>query len=100
MTVLPRKVTTIVENFESSFTIYSLPKRDDVIYSVLTPNMRGMEGAIASGVDEVVIFGAASEKFSQRNLNCSIAESVERLINSVGIDPETALKMAITILRI
>lgn len=55
-----------------------LPKRDDVIYSVLTPNMKGMEGAIAAGVDEVVIFGAASEKFSQRNLNCSIAESVAK----------------------
>ena len=49
-----------------------------VRYSVLVPNLRGLDGAIAAGVDEVVIFGAASESFSQRNINCSIAESVER----------------------
>jgi hydroxymethylglutaryl-CoA lyase len=47
-------------------------------YSVLTPNLRGFEGALASGATEVVIFGAASEAFSQRNINCSIAESIER----------------------
>jgi hydroxymethylglutaryl-CoA lyase len=48
------------------------------IYSVLTPNMKGFEGALAARADEVVIFGAASEAFSQRNINCSIAESIER----------------------
>lgn len=46
--------------------------------SVLTPNMKGFEAALAAGADEVVIFGAASEAFSQRNINCSIAESIER----------------------
>jgi hydroxymethylglutaryl-CoA lyase len=49
-----------------------------VIYSVLTPNMKGFEGALAAKADEVVIFGAASEAFSQRNINCSIAESITR----------------------
>ena len=48
------------------------------IYSVLTPNLRGFEAALASGAMEVVIFGAASEAFSQRNINCSIAESISR----------------------
>ena len=48
------------------------------IYSVLTPNLRGFEAALASGASEVVIFGAASEAFSQRNINCSIAESINR----------------------
>jgi hydroxymethylglutaryl-CoA lyase len=47
-------------------------------YSVLTPNLKGFEGALASGASEVVIFGAASEAFSQRNLNCSIAESIAK----------------------
>jgi hydroxymethylglutaryl-CoA lyase len=47
-------------------------------YSVLTPNLKGFEGALKSGATEVVIFGAASEAFSQRNINCSIAESVAR----------------------
>ena len=47
-------------------------------YSVLTPNLKGYEAAAAARADEVVIFGAASETFSQRNINCSVAESIER----------------------
>ncbi|RJF95445.1 hydroxymethylglutaryl-CoA lyase [Noviherbaspirillum saxi] len=53
-------------------------RRPGVIYSALTPNMKGLEAAIAAKADEVVIFGAASEAFSQKNINCSIAESIER----------------------
>ncbi len=49
-----------------------------VVYSVLTPNMKGLEAALASTPNEVVVFGAASEAFSQKNINCSIAESIER----------------------
>jgi hydroxymethylglutaryl-CoA lyase len=55
-----------------------LPRREDVVYGVLTPNMKGFEGALAAGANEVVVFGAASEAFSQKNINCSIAESIER----------------------
>ncbi|CAG2159803.1 hydroxymethylglutaryl-CoA lyase [Cupriavidus numazuensis] len=55
-----------------------IQRRPGTLYSVLTPNMKGFEGAVASGADEVVIFGAASEAFSQRNINCSIAESIAR----------------------
>lgn len=47
-------------------------------YAALTPNMQGLEAAIAAGADEVAIFAAASEGFSQKNINCSIAESIER----------------------
>ncbi|MCC7225957.1 MAG: hydroxymethylglutaryl-CoA lyase [Burkholderiaceae bacterium] len=53
-------------------------RRPGTLYSVLTPNMKGFEAALAAGADEVVIFGAASEAFSQRNINCSIAESLDR----------------------
>jgi len=53
-------------------------RRPGVRYSVLTPNLKGFEGALEAAADEVVIFGAASEAFSQRNINCSIAESVAR----------------------
>lgn len=53
---------------------------EGVAYTALTPNMRGYEGAIASGADEVAVFGAASEGFTQKNINCSIAESIERFI--------------------
>ncbi len=55
-----------------------IARRPGTLYSVLAPNMKGFEGAIASDADEVVIFGAASEAFSQKNINCSIAESMTR----------------------
>ena len=49
-----------------------------VRYPVLVPNLKGLEAALAAGADEVAVFGAASESFSQRNINCSIAESLDR----------------------
>jgi len=52
----------------------------DTVYSALVPNMRGFEAALASQVDEVAIFTAASEAFCQRNTNCSITESIERFV--------------------
>ena len=52
--------------------------RPGVSYPVLTPNMKGLEGAMAAGAKEVAIFGAATESFSRRNTNCSIAESFAR----------------------
>ncbi|WP_404367256.1 hydroxymethylglutaryl-CoA lyase [Marinobacter sp.] len=55
-----------------------IERRPGVRYSVLTPNLRGFENALAAGVDEVAVFAAASESFSQKNINCSIAESLER----------------------
>ncbi|NQZ11427.1 MAG: hydroxymethylglutaryl-CoA lyase, partial [Algicola sp.] len=56
----------------------AIDQRDGITYAALTPNLRGLEGAIESGVKEVAIFGAASESFSQKNINCSIAQSIER----------------------
>ncbi|MFJ9535561.1 hydroxymethylglutaryl-CoA lyase [Herbaspirillum sp. NPDC101396] len=55
-----------------------IARKPGVLYSALTPNMKGFEAALEAGADEVVIFGAASEAFSQKNINCSIAESIER----------------------
>ena len=55
-----------------------IERRAGTVYSVLTPNLKGFENAVAARADEVVIFGAASEAFSQRNINCSIAESIAR----------------------
>jgi hydroxymethylglutaryl-CoA lyase len=55
-----------------------IDRKPGTIYSALTPNLRGLEAALAAHVDEVVIFGAASEAFSQKNINCSIAESIAR----------------------
>ena len=62
----------------SGEVMQGIERRPGVIYSALTPNMQGFEAALAAGVDEVVIFGAASEAFSQKNINCSIAESIAR----------------------
>lgn len=56
----------------------SLSTCDDVSYAVLTPNLKGFEAAVACGAREVAIFASASEAFSQRNINCSIAESFVR----------------------
>jgi hydroxymethylglutaryl-CoA lyase len=55
-----------------------IERRPDVRYSVLTPNLKGLEVALPGRPDEIVVFGAASEAFSRRNINCSIEESIER----------------------
>ncbi len=55
-----------------------IKREPGVRYSVLTPNMKGLEAALASRPDEIVVFAAASESFSQKNINCSIAQSIER----------------------
>ncbi len=55
-----------------------IARRAGVTYAALTPNMRGYDQAIAAGADEVAVFSAASEAFNQRNINCSIAESLSR----------------------
>ena len=55
-----------------------VPRMANVHYSALTPNIQGLEAAMAAGCKEVAVFGAASETFSQRNINCSIRESLER----------------------
>ena len=55
-----------------------IDQRPGVTYAALTPNLRGLEAALAAGLREVAVFAAASEAFSQRNINCSIAESLKR----------------------
>jgi hydroxymethylglutaryl-CoA lyase len=65
----------MADNAEVFAAIEKLP---DVSYPVLTPNLKGFEAALAAGAKEVAVFGAASESFSQKNINCSIAESLDR----------------------
>src|SRR5476649_1781132 len=62
----------------SAEVMAGIARRAGTIYSALTPNMQGYEAALAARADEVVIFGSASEAFSQKNINCSIAESIAR----------------------
>src|SRR5580700_7313248 len=63
---------------DAASVMAGIERRTGTIYSTLTPNLRGFEGALAARADEIVIFGAASEAFSQKNINCSIAESIAR----------------------
>ena len=73
--VSPKWVPQMADN---AAVMAGIERRPGVRYSVLTPNLKGFEAALASRPDEVVIFAAATEAFSKRNINCSIAESIER----------------------
>jgi len=73
--VSPKWVPQMADNHE---VMAGMTRQGDVRYSVLTPNMKGYESAALDKPDEIVVFGAASEAFSQKNINCSIAESIER----------------------
>ncbi|WP_298375971.1 hydroxymethylglutaryl-CoA lyase [Azospirillum sp.] len=63
---------------DSAEVFAGLARKPGVRYAALTPNLKGLEGALAAKADEVAVFGAASERFSQKNINCSIAESLDR----------------------
>ena len=68
-----------VPQMADAATVFAgLSRRPGVRYAALTPNLKGLERAIAAGASEVAVFAAASESFSQKNINCSIAESLER----------------------
>ena len=77
--VSPKWVPQMADNAQ---VMHGIRRKPGVRYSVLTPNLKGFEAAIAAPraewPDEIVVFGAASEAFSQKNINCSIAESIER----------------------
>ncbi len=96
--VSPRWVPQMADAAE---VLAGIRRRPGVRYSVLTPNMKGFEAAVASKPDEIVVFGAASEAFSQRNINCSIAESIERFAPVVaaaraqGIYVRSAISVAV-----
>ncbi len=96
--VSPKWVPQMADNAEVMAGIRRMP---GVRYSVLTPNMKGFEAAVESKPDEIVVFGAASEAFSQKNINCSIAESIERFAPVVeaarakGIHVRGALSTAV-----
>ncbi|PLZ02248.1 hydroxymethylglutaryl-CoA lyase [Burkholderia sp. WAC0059] len=73
--VSPRWVPQMADGAD---VMAGIGRRAGTVYSALTPNLRGFEGALAARADEIVIFGAASEAFSRKNINCGIAESIAR----------------------
>jgi hydroxymethylglutaryl-CoA lyase len=75
--VSPQWVPQMADN---AAVMAGIQRRPGTRYPVLTPNMKGFESSLVAGAEEVAVFGAASESFSQRNINCSIAESLERFV--------------------
>jgi hydroxymethylglutaryl-CoA lyase len=73
--VSPKWVPQMADNAE---VMAGIRRKRGTAYPVLVPNIKGFEAALASGVEEVAVFAAASQAFSQKNINCSIAESLER----------------------
>jgi hydroxymethylglutaryl-CoA lyase len=88
--VSPKWVPQMADNAE---VMAGIAREPGMRYSVLTPNLQGYEAALKTSPDEIVVFGAASEAFSQKNINCSIAESIERFRPVV----ETALADGIAV---
>jgi len=77
----------------SAEVLQSIRRRPGTAYPVLTPNMQGLEAALAAGAEEVAVFGAASESFSRKNINCSIAESLDRFAPVVAAARERGVKV-------
>lgn len=92
--VSPRWVPQMGDNSEVLRALLASPRRrPQVSYPVLTPNLKGFDAAIEAGAQEVAIFGAASETFSQKNINCSVAESLKRF--AAVVDAASALDIRV-----
>ena len=92
--VSPKWVPQMADNAQ---VMAAIARQSGVRYSVLVPNMLGLQAALAGGAatrpDEVVVFGAATQAFSRRNINCSIEESIERFAPVVAAAREAGLKV-------
>jgi len=92
--VSPKWVPQMADN---AAVMAAIARPAGVRHSVLVPNLKGLEAALAGGAatrpDEVVVFGAASEAFSQKNINCSIAESIDRFAPVVAAARRAGLKV-------
>ncbi|WP_326541131.1 hydroxymethylglutaryl-CoA lyase [Pseudorhodoferax sp.] len=88
--VSPKWVPQMADNTE---VMAGITRQPGVRYSVLTPNMKGLEAALPTRPHEVVVFGAASQAFSQRNINCSIEESIERFAPVVAAAHAAGIKV-------
>ncbi len=88
--VSPKWVPQMADN---AAVMAGIQRKPGVRYSVLTPNMKGLEAALECQPDEIVVFGAASEAFSQRNINCSIEESITRFAPVVAAAHAQGIKV-------
>lgn len=88
--VSPKWVPQMADN---SQVMAGITRRPGVSYPVLVPGMQGFESAVAAGAQEISVFGAASEAFSRRNINCSIAESLERFAPVIEAARQRGIKV-------
>ncbi len=88
--VSPKWVPQMADN---AAVMAAIARQPGVRYSVLTPNIKGLEAALPTRPDEIVVFAAASEAFSQKNINCSIAESIDRFAPVVEAAHAAGLKV-------
>ncbi|MBC8337690.1 MAG: hydroxymethylglutaryl-CoA lyase [Alphaproteobacteria bacterium] len=86
--VSPKRVPQMADTAD---VLAGINRKDGVRYTVLTPNIQGLEAARTARADEVAVFAAATETFSQKNLNCSIEQSFERFHPICNAAKETAL---------
>ncbi|AMV70457.1 hydroxymethylglutaryl-CoA lyase [Desulfuromonas sp. DDH964] len=80
--VAPQAVPQLAD---AAAVLAGIERRPGVVYSALVPNRQGLERALAAGVEEIALFAAASETFSQQNIHCSIATSLERFAEVAAI---------------
>ena len=78
---------------DTAAVLAGIARRPGTSYPVLTPNIKGFEAALAAGAEEVAIFAAASEAFSHKNINCSIATSLERFAPVVAAAQEKGIRV-------
>ncbi|MEW5886818.1 MAG: hydroxymethylglutaryl-CoA lyase [Pseudomonadota bacterium] len=88
--VSPKWVPQMADNHA---VMRGIVRRSGVRYAVLTPNLKGFEAALLDQPDEIVVFGAASEAFSQKNINCSVAESIDRFAPVVQAALQAGLRV-------
>lgn len=88
--VSPKWVPQMADNAQ---VMAGITRKPGVSYSVLVPNMQGFEAAVAAGATEVAVFGAASETFSQKNINCSIEQSIERFAKVIKAAAKCGVKV-------
>jgi len=88
--VSPRWVPQMSDAFD---VMHALPKHNDVVFSALTPNLKGLQKAISANVKEVAVFTAASETFCQKNINCSIDDSIARFKPLMALAKDNNLKV-------
>lgn len=78
---------------DNAIVMNGIARREGVSYPVLVPNLTGLESALQAGADEIAIFAAASESFSQRNINCSVEESLERFAAVISMAQKRRVKV-------